>query len=66
MLSLFNQFSAVFTTVVGSIILLAALSFRFVPTFILLDDNGEELWRETGSFEPERVVQELQNYQQLR
>jgi len=37
--------------------LLAALSFRFVPTFILLDDRGEELWRETGTFEPDNVIQ---------
>jgi len=29
--------------------------FEFTPTFIYLDANGKELWREVGSLDTQRV-----------
>ena len=28
-----------------------------IPTFIMLNEKGEELWRATGSFDPARVAE---------
>jgi thioredoxin-related protein len=32
----------------------------FTPTFIFFDGNGEELWREVGGLDPERVRESLE------
>ena len=29
--------------------------FEFTPTFIYFDENGNELWRDVGSLDPQRV-----------
>ena len=39
--------------------LLNELNFRFTPTFILLDENGTEIWRTNGSINPETINAEL-------
>mgnify|MGYP002713103130 CR=1 FL=1 len=39
--------------------LLNDLSFRFTPTFILLDANGEEAWRTNGSIDRKTINAEL-------
>ena len=33
----------------------AEMDFRFTPTFILFDGQGQELWRSVGRLEVERV-----------
>lgn len=37
----------------------ARLYGTFTPTFVLFDPQGEELWREIGSLDPEQVRQSL-------
>lgn len=39
--------------------LLNELNFRFTPTFILFDENGEEVWRTNGSIDPEIINAQL-------
>ena len=34
--------------------------FRFTPTFIYFDANGDELWREIGSLDPQRVRESVE------
>lgn len=34
--------------------------FEFTPTFIYFDGNGNELWREVGAFDPQRVRDSLE------
>ena len=34
--------------------------FRFTPTFIYFDADGNELWREVGSLDPERVRENVE------
>jgi len=34
--------------------------FEFTPTFIYFDKNGEELWREVGSLDAERVRESVE------
>lgn len=34
--------------------------FKFTPTFIYFDENGNELWREVGGLDPERVRESLE------
>jgi thioredoxin-related protein len=33
--------------------------FEFTPTFIYFDENGDELWRTVGEFNPQRVRDSL-------
>ena len=33
--------------------------FEYTPTFIFLDENGNELWRQVGGLDTERVRQSL-------
>jgi thioredoxin-related protein len=33
--------------------------FQFTPTFIFYDAQGNELWRDVGNFDPEKVRQSL-------
>ena len=33
--------------------------FEFTPTFIYFDENGKELWRMAGSFDPQKVRDSL-------
>ena len=35
--------------------LLPIYGFQFTPTFIYFDANGNELWRQVGEFDPQRV-----------
>lgn len=37
----------------------ARLYGTFTPTFVLFDPQGEELWREIGIVEPEKVRQSI-------
>jgi len=39
--------------------LLNELGFRYTPTFILFDGAGNEVWRATGSINPDEVNQQL-------
>ena len=39
--------------------LLNELGFRYTPTFILFDGAGNEVWRATGSIDPDAVNQQL-------
>ena len=39
--------------------LLDELGFRYTPTFILFDGAGNEVWRATGSINPDEVNQQL-------
>jgi thioredoxin-related protein len=34
--------------------------FRFTPTFIYFDTDGNELWREVGSLDPQRVRESVE------
>lgn len=34
--------------------------FQFTPTFIYFDAQGNEIWREVGSLNPDRVRQTVQ------
>ena len=34
--------------------------FEFTPTFIYFDRDGNELWREVGSLDPQRVRDSLE------
>lgn len=34
--------------------------FEFTPTFIYFDENGEELWREVGGLDAQRVRDSVQ------
>jgi thioredoxin-related protein len=34
--------------------------FEFTPTFIYFDANGEELWREVGGLDTQRVRESLE------
>ena len=34
--------------------------FKFTPTFIYFDENGEELWREVGGLDPQRVRESVE------
>ena len=34
--------------------------FEFTPTFIYFDENGEELWREIGGLDTQRVRQSVE------
>lgn len=34
--------------------------FRFTPTFIFFDGDGNELWREVGRLDPQRVRESLE------
>jgi thioredoxin-related protein len=34
--------------------------FEFTPTFIYFDENGNELWRQVGEFDPQKVRDSLQ------
>lgn len=36
-----------------------ALDFQYTPTFILLDGNGEEVWRSVGVFDPRQVTRQV-------
>ena len=38
---------------------LAQLGFRFTPTFILLDSDGQELWRTTGVINADEARQKV-------
>ncbi len=33
--------------------------FQYTPTFILFDEEGDEIWREVGSLDVERVRQSI-------
>ncbi len=33
--------------------------FEFTPTFIYFDENGNELWRQVGEFDPQKVRDSL-------
>jgi thioredoxin-like negative regulator of GroEL len=44
--------------------LLARLALRSVPTYVLLDQNGREIWRTVGVLNPAAVRQALVNNQQ--
>jgi thioredoxin-related protein len=33
--------------------------FKFTPTFIYFDGDGDELWREVGGLDPQRVRDSL-------
>jgi thioredoxin-related protein len=37
----------------------AAMDFRFTPTFIFIDAQGQELWRSIGQLDPKRVQESL-------
>jgi thioredoxin-related protein len=37
----------------------AAYGFQYTPTFILLDGDGQELWRTVGAVDPVAVRQSL-------
>ena len=39
--------------------LLNKLNFRFTPTFILLDESGDEVWRSNGRIDPEIINAQL-------
>ncbi|MGD8554008.1 MAG: thioredoxin family protein [Anaerolineales bacterium] len=34
--------------------------FQYTPTFIFFDSQGEELWRQVGSIDPDQVSRSLQ------
>ena len=34
--------------------------FEFTPTFIFFDGDGNELWREVGGLDPQRVRESLE------
>ena len=34
--------------------------FNFTPTFIFFDGDGQELWREVGNIDPQRVRESLE------
>jgi len=34
--------------------------FEFTPTFIYFDGNGDELWREVGGLDPQRVRESVE------
>lgn len=34
--------------------------FEFTPTFIYFDENGEELWREVGGLDTQRVRESVE------
>ena len=34
--------------------------FRFTPTFIFFDAEGQELWREVSNIDPQRVRESLE------
>lgn len=34
--------------------------FNFTPTFIFFDSNGEEIWRQIGSLDVQRVYESLE------
>jgi thioredoxin-related protein len=34
--------------------------FEFTPTFIYFDEDGNELWRQVGEFDPQKVRDSLQ------
>jgi thioredoxin-related protein len=38
---------------------MARYDFQFTPTFILLDADGNEIWRLIGSIDPQKVRQSL-------
>ncbi len=40
--------------------LMKKYGFQYTPTFIFIDDAGEELWRTTGAVDPDRVRQTLE------
>ena len=37
----------------------AAMDFRFTPTFIFINAQGQELWRSIGQLDPKRVQESL-------
>ncbi len=39
--------------------LLQRLNFRFTPTFILFDGEGQEAWRTTGIVNPDEASQKV-------
>ncbi len=43
--------------------LLQRYQFQYTPTFIFLDEQGEEIWRMVGVLDPERVRMTLENTQ---
>lgn len=40
--------------------LMKEYGFQYTPTFVFIDDAGEELWRTTGAVDPERVRQAME------
>jgi len=40
--------------------LMKQYGFQYTPTFVFIDDAGEELWRTTGAVDPERVRQTME------
>jgi thioredoxin-related protein len=39
--------------------LLERLNFRFTPTFILFDGQGQEVWRSVGSIDADKIRLEV-------
>ena len=44
--------------------LLQELNFRYTPTFILFDGTGQEIWRTSGSLDPEVINEQLANLEE--
>ena len=34
--------------------------FQYTPTFVLIDEAGNELWRQVGAIDPQQVMRSLQ------
>ncbi|MCP4358492.1 MAG: hypothetical protein GY796_10795 [Chloroflexi bacterium] len=39
--------------------LLTELNFRYTPTFILFDEQGNEIWRSSGSLNPDEINEQI-------